>query len=305
MKNKISLKACVIGAGRVGTTVSYLLAADRSSGLYLSAVSSKSDKSLQKAKEILGEKSRGVIFTGDNIKAALSARCVLICTPDDFIKSTCEDVVKGVGKEKLKDYFFIHFSGSKQLNVLRSAEEAGAGVASIHPIKSFSSIEESINTLKGTYCGVTYSGEGAMKITKHLVKILGGKVIEIPDEKKPVYHAASCAASNYLITLLNYSVEMFGKMGIKREESIEALIGLVEGTVINIKRMGIEKSLTGPIARGDLGTIEEHLKGLNEIFKGDDIRLYKILGKKTINTAYKNGWIKSVEVKKLKKLLED
>ncbi len=305
MRNKTSLKVCIIGAGRVGTTVSYFLAGDNSPGLYLTTISSKTKDSIKKAKEILGKKSEGIIFTSNNIEAALNARIVIICTPDDCIESVCEDMVNGIGRENLKDYFFIHLSGSKRLHVLRSAGEAGAGIASIHPIKAFASIEEAIGTLRGTYYGVTYSGEGSMEITGMLVKALGGKSIEIPDDKKPVYHAALCVASNYLVTLLDYSMEMFNKIGIKQEESIEGLISLDEGTLKNIKSMGIEKSLTGPIARGDIGTVEEHLKELGGIFKDDEIRLYKLLGRRTVDIVYKNGWINDVDFKKLNKILRD
>jgi len=282
----------------------YFFASRQSSGVDLKAISSKSDSSLERAKEVLGEKSKGIVFTKDNIKAALSVNCVLICTPDDIIEDVCEDIVRGIGKKDLNNYCFVHFSGSKSMRVLGSAKNAGAGIVSIHPIKSFASVDEAIKTLKDTFYGVTCSNRRSGEIAGLLVKILGGKTIEVADDKKPLYHAASCVASNYLVALLNYAAEINKRIGMKQEDSIKVLASLVEGTVKNINKMGIKKSLTGPIARGDTGTIEEHMKGFRKIFTEEEIRLYKLMGIETGKIAYRNKWIKYRTLEKLKEILE-
>lgn len=304
MKKTTRINLCVIGAGRVGTTVSYTLAEKELPNIKLRAISSRSTESLNRAKKILGSKAAGVIFTRENSKAVSLANCILICTPDDVISSVCSDIFKDKSKD-FKNYYAIHFSGSKSLEVLNSARAAGAEIASIHPLKSFASIEEAIKSLPGTIFGITYSSTESKKMAEFLVKSLGGEIIEVENNKKPLYHAAACVASNYLVTLINYAVLIHKKMGIKPEDSLKGLMGLVEGTVSNIKKMGTEKSLTGPIARGDVGTIKEHVKSFNEFFSKEDSALYRMMGIETSKIAHQNKWIKESTVEELKEILKE
>lgn len=188
---------------------------------------------------------------------------------------------------------------------MNSARAAGAEIASIHPLKSFASIEEAIKSLPGTIFGITYSSTESKKMAEFLVKSLGGEIIEVENNKKPLYHAAACVASNYLVTLINYAVLIHKKMGIKPEDSLKGLMGLVEDTVSNIKKMGTEKSLTGPIARGDVGTIKEHVKSFNEFFSKEDSALYRMMGIETSKIAHQNKWIKESTVEELKEILKE
>jgi predicted short-subunit dehydrogenase-like oxidoreductase (DUF2520 family) len=304
MKKTKSLNICVIGAGRLGTTVSCMLAKEDNPALIFRALASRSDASLDRAKEIMGSEARGIVFTKDIKKAAALSDCILICTPDDAIGLVCTEIFS----EKDMDFngcYAIHFSGSKPLSVLGTAKSAGAKVASVHPLKSFASIKEAIKTLPGTVYGITYCSEESKGTALLMVKSLGGMAIEVDDRKKALYHAAACAASNYLVTLINYAVLIHRKIGIKPEDSLKGLMGLVEGTVSNIKKMGTQKSLTGPIARGDLGTIREHMKDFNKYFNRENISLYKIMGRETARIAHGNGWIDKETVDELEKILRD
>jgi len=304
MNKKAGLNLCIIGAGRLGTTVSYTLASRKIPGIKLKAIASRSSESLNRAKKILGGRAAGIIFTRENSRAAAMANCILICTPDDSISSVCRGVFRDSNVD-YENYYAIHFSGSKSLKVLESAAGAGAGTASIHPLKSFASIQEAIKTLEGTFFGITYSGVKAKRVSQLLVEKLGGVSIEVDDDKKPLYHAAACVASNYLVTLINYAVIIHRKIGIKPEDSLKGLMGLIEGTISNIKKMGTEKSLTGPIARGDVGTIKEHMDNFNKYFTAIDIKLYRTMGVETGRVAYGNKWISKNTMEKLKEILEE
>lgn len=309
MKNKTMEKItgidlCVIGAGRVGTTISYTFARKKLPGIKLKAISSRSAKSLSRAKKTLGSVAAGVVFTNENLKAVSLANCVLICTPDDTISQVCSEIFEEESKD-FKNYYVLHFSGSKSLEVLNSARTAGAEIASIHPLKSFASIEEAVKSLPGTVFGVTYSSTKSKKMAEFLVKSLDGEMIGVENEKKPLYHAAACVASNYLVTLIDYAVLIHKKIGIRPEDSLKGLIGLIEGTVSNIKKMGTKKSLTGPIARGDTGTIKEHIRGFNKFFSREDTNLYRIMGIETSKIAYQNKWVKEDTVEELRKILKE
>jgi len=302
MASANKMRLCVIGAGRVGTTIAYVIAKKNPSWIKLESISSRTNKSLNRAKKILNPVLKNIYYTQNKIKAAAASECILICTPDDLIKKVCVEISSGA--VDLKDCIVIHFSGSKTLKVLNSAREDGAHTASIHPLKAFASIENAIETISGTVFGITSSSERAKSVAAGLVKALGGRAIEVEDNKKPLYHAAACVASNYLVALINYAVEIHEKIGINPHDSLEGLMSLVEGTVENIKKMGTRKSLTGPIARGDVGTIEEHLINFKKYFKEDDVILYKLMGIETGKIAYQNKWISEETYKKLVKILE-
>jgi predicted short-subunit dehydrogenase-like oxidoreductase (DUF2520 family) len=288
----------IIGAGRLGTTLASVLSINPDTDLNVRYIASRTEESLTKAKKIIGRHGREIIFTRNIIEGIKDCNIIFICTPDDEIEKVCNQIVKNNGSS-LKGKYFIHFSGSKQLEVLNNVKILGADVASIHPMKSFASITDSIKTIGGTVYGVTFEKEnisGKYPKTKNLilkiVKSLGGTAVEVKNDDKPLYHAAACVASNYLVSLVNYAVEINEKIGIKSEDSLRGLMGLAEGTINNIKKLGTKKALTGPIARGDTGTIKEHIDYFKKNFeKKEDYLLYKVLGYATSKIAYENKWI--------------
>jgi predicted short-subunit dehydrogenase-like oxidoreductase (DUF2520 family) len=299
MKKINTKKICIIGAGRVGTTFAAAILSANTPGLKLTAISPGSEQSLKRAERILGEKASGIVFYSNNADCSKLADCILISTPDDAIEKVTAEIVNS-DPVKIKGKLFIHFSGAKSLKVLEAAAKAGGFTASIHPIKSFASIENSISTLPGTIYGVTYP-EIKDKTTKEYIDFfiasLGGKIIEVDDNKKSMYHAAACVASNYLVSLINYAVKIHESIGIKPEDSLKGLAGLIEGTVANIKNLGTQKALTGPIARGDTGTIKGHMDGFKLYMKPGEENIYKVMGAETAKIAFGNGWIKKETLK--------
>jgi predicted short-subunit dehydrogenase-like oxidoreductase (DUF2520 family) len=302
MAKNIQNNICIIGAGRVGTTIAYVLANKKLPDLKIRSVSSRSNKSIERAKKILGDLGEDIYFTLDNISAIKNCNCILICTPDDVIAKVSNQISDKVS-ENLNCMVVMHLSGSKSLKVLESVEKKGIFTASIHPLKSFASIESAIKTIKGTVFGVTYSNNPAKERAVYIVRKLDGAVVDVDDNKKPLYHAAACVASNYLVSLINYAVMVHKGIGIKPDDSLKGLLSLIKGTIDNIEKMGTKKSLTGPIARGDIGTIREHLDNFNKYLKENEY-LYKIMGIETAQIAYENKWINRKKFDDLVKLLK-
>lgn len=302
--NKTNLKIAVIGAGRLGATIGYSIAEKRLNNIKIVSVSAPTKKTINRAKKIFKEYKKNILFTNSNISAAEKANTIFICTPDDMISKACGSIYN-IKKNNNQKKTIIHFSGSKSLKELEAAEKKGDHIAAMHPLKSFASIPEAIKTLKGTEYGITYKDKKGENIIKLLVKILEGKSIFVKDDTKPIYHAAACIASNYLVALIDYAVYINEKIGISPEESTRGLISLIEGTLDNIKRMGTKKSLTGPIARGDTGTIEDHLNIFEKVLDKEDTEIYKVMGKKTAYIARENDWINKDTYNKLIKLLRD
>ena len=296
MNKSKKINIAIIGAGRLGTTIAYIITSKNKKNIKIVAMSSKTQKSLNRAKDILGDFSKKVLFTKNNKKAAEKANCIFICTPDDIIKKVCRELFgqkkQTERKHEKENISVIHFSGSKPLKDLESAKRAGALTLSIHPLKSLASIQGAIKTIKNTEYGITYNTPEEEELAKTIVETLEGHSIAVEDSKKPLYHAAACIASNYLVTLIDYAVYINEKAGIKPEDSIKGLLSLVKGTVKNIGENGTKKSLTGPIARGDTGTIKDHMKNFKKHLSDEDAEIYKLMGKKTAGVAKQNGWIK-------------
>ncbi len=304
MENNNKINICIVGAGRTGTTIACVLARNREKDLKIVSISSRSDASLNRARELLGRQAEEIIFTKNNIKAASAANCVIICTPDDKIKAVSEEVFRS-GSIDPTGYTAIHFSGSRSLKALEAARSAGAKVASVHPLKSFASIPEAIETISGTFFGLTAPDDGSRRVAARIVEGLHGTAIEVEDSKKPLYHAAACIASNYLVTLINYAVFIHEVAGIEPGDSLKGLMSLIEGTIENIKKMGTKKSLTGPIARGDTGTIEEHIKNFEKYLNREDTSLYRLMGVETAKIAKNNKWIDDGTAGKLENILKN
>lgn len=286
-------KVAIIGAGVVGTTVGYLL---KKKGYSVVGISSRRIESAERARRFIGE---GEALT-DNAYASKKADIVFITTPDNFINAVCRKIKREGGFNP--GVYVFHMSGALSSEVLSPARKAGAKVASIHPLQSLADVNEAVKNLPGSYFCIE-GDEGAVPVAKKIVSALRGKEIKIGADKKPLYHAGASAASNFLVSTVRFAMELFDAAGVRREDSLNALMPLIKGTVANIEDIGIPHALTGPISRGDTGVIEDHLKAIKNEKKGL-MRLYSELGRYTVGVALEKGSINKREAKKIISLVD-
>jgi predicted short-subunit dehydrogenase-like oxidoreductase (DUF2520 family) len=149
-----------------------------------------------------------------------------------------------------KNAVAIHCSGALSSDILSSARECGAVVATLHPLQSFASVDQAVTLVPGSFCTIE-GDKSALPIVRQMVEDLGGILLEITADKKTLYHAAAVAASNYLVTLIHLALELNEAAGLPGDTSFNALLPLIRGTLSNIGVKGIPGGLTGPIARGD------------------------------------------------------
>jgi predicted short-subunit dehydrogenase-like oxidoreductase (DUF2520 family) len=287
-------KIAIIGLGRTGTAVGYLL---HKAGYPIVAVTCSSHASLQDRARYTG----GRAFTADaNAEAASLATCIFITTPDDSIAPVCNEIVqKGGIKPGDK---VIHMSGSGGLDLLEPARKAGAMVASIHPLQSFADVEGAILNIPFSIFGIT-ADESLREWSAGLVRELDGIPFEIPGAIKPLYHAAACMSSNYLTTLINVAEEIYLSLGMSRDEATRAFWPLIAGTLKNIETKGSVQALTGPISRGDSGTIEEHIRFFREKFPSY-LPAYCAMGLLTVDLATKKNTLAPERAEAIKKILK-
>lgn len=291
MKKKELNNFAIIGTGMVGTAIGSLL---KKSGYNVVSICDKSSTALKRAVSYTGGKPCKTIPD-----AVGHADSILITTPDDHIASACREIASA---SSIAGKYVFHMSGAGGLDLLESSKKAGAFVASIHPLQSFSSIDQAIKNIPGSYFGVT-ADRSSLIPAKHLIHKLGGIPMVISNDQKPLYHAAACFASNYLVSLMNIVESIYRSIGIREKDAQRAYLPLVYGSLKNIEKSGSISSLTGPIARGDYGTIRKHLRTIDKNLPRYS-SLYASLGLITVKVAQQKGTLNAGQARKINALLK-
>jgi len=146
--------------------------------------------------------------------------------------------------------------------------------------------EEDLNT---TF--FTIEGQGKrMDQIYNLLNGLNNPWLKISLNDKTAYHLAASIVSNYLVTLLDIGIKIFVDIGFTEKKAKELIQPLLRKTLDNVIETGTENALTGPIARGDIGTIEKHMDKISQSYH-DILDIYQQLGYKTTDLAKSAGKI--------------
>jgi predicted short-subunit dehydrogenase-like oxidoreductase (DUF2520 family) len=178
----------------------------------------------------------------------------------------------------------LHLSGAISTDPLTPLHGAGYSVGSMHPLQTVADPWHGESRLEGV--AFALAGEPvAVRTARRLVDGIGGRPLVIPPTLRPLYHASAVMASNYLVALVAAASRALGEAGVPEEDRLPALLPLVQGTVDNLRHLGIAAALTGPIARGDADTVRLHMARLS----GDVRALYCALGQETVRLARAAG----------------
>lgn len=289
----------IIGAGRVGSSVGYLLA---KAGYRVVAIAARTAASSEKAGAFIGS---GTPMT-DAVGAAAKAELVFITTPDSVIREVCEKIA-AAGALK-PGAVVMHMSGAHSLELLDTASAAGAGRAVIHPLQSLASREQGVKNLPGSYFRIEADPE-AIETAKAVVKALGGIELIMPKwstgkDSTALYHAGAVAVSNYFVALVDYGLKFYQSLGADKKEALQAVLPLIHGTLRNIEALGTPDALTGPIMRGDVQTVQDHLEAMQKRTP-ELIGLYKALARQTVAVAREKGSIDQQKAEELLKLVKE
>ncbi len=138
---------------------------------------------------------------------------------------------------------------------------------------------------------------------KEMATALGGHWIELKASDKVLYHAAAVIACNYLVTLVKMATDLWQTFNVPAPQAVQALLPLIRGTVHNIDTVGLPQCLTGPVARGDTGTIRKHLDALAKMAPSL-LSAYRELGLQTIPVALAKGRINREQAQEMYALLK-
>jgi len=288
--NKPSI--AVVGAGKVGSALALILS--RRGYPVTGVADANFPAALHLAEELR------VPATGRPEEITSEAGIVFITTPDRVIAQVAGEISERGGFKTGQVVF--HTSGAHPAEEVGVARHSGALAASLHPLQSFADVEMAIKNLEGSYFALE-GDTGALPVAEQIVGDLGGRSFIIAARDKPLYHAAACIASNYLVSLMHLATGLYSRFGLSRAEAFQALMPLVQGTISNIAQAGPAPALTGPIARGDGTTVEGHLAALERVGK-QEMDLYRILGLYTIKVAFEKGSINLDQVEKLNEIFE-
>jgi predicted short-subunit dehydrogenase-like oxidoreductase (DUF2520 family) len=283
------VKIGFIGAGTTGTALAVRLSQKECPVV---AVSSRTLSSAQKLARLVPNCQ--VCHTAQEL--ADLAELVFITTPDDVIARVCSEVQWRGGQS------VVHCSGAHSVDILEPAKDLGAAVGSFHPLQTFADVNQAIENLPGSTFALE-AEEPLLSTLKELTFLLNGNWVELKPGDKVLYHAAAVFACNYLVTLVKLALDLWQDFGVSSKEATRALLPLLEGTINNIDNIGLPHCLTGPVARGDLGTIERHLSAL-EAKSPSLLTTYKELGLQTIPIALAKGKVNERKAEEMKALLK-
>jgi predicted short-subunit dehydrogenase-like oxidoreductase (DUF2520 family) len=293
MMRPARLAVGVVSAGRVGSVVGAALAR---AGHTVVAASGLSNASVRRAEQLLPDVP---LLPPDEV--ARRADLVLLALPDDALTGMVRGLV-ATGSLR-SGQIVVHTSGSHGIDVLAPAVEAGALPLALHPVMTFTGRSEDLDRLAACSIGVTATAgdEAAWNVGEALTVEMGAEPVRVPDEARALYHAALAHGANHLMTLVADCAELLREAGIAQSERLVA--PLLSAALDNVLRHG-DRALTGPVARGDLGTVRKHLAVLAE--RAPDVAPgYRALAKRTVARSSAAGLLDASAAAELTELLSD
>ncbi len=275
----MSKKIGIIGAGVVGTAIGVVL---YDKGYEITGVHDKKSESTKTLVDRIG-----CATYASPQEVSRSTDILFITTTDSAIQS----VVDELADSRAFHYgqVVVHMSGAQSSEILDKARHLGARVLSLHPLQSFANLEMAIENIPGSIFSIE-GDQDTYEVGIDMVEKLEGEYFFITREAKPLYHAGACVVSNYLVTLINLGIKLMESTGVPREMAVKSLLPLIRGTIRNIETAGIPDALTGPISRGDINTVMNHLACMEET-GAEFINLYSCLGYYTAQVALEKGTI--------------
>ena len=252
-------RIAIVGPGRLSSTLTVELAR---AGYRISEIVTRAN---QRAARDLARRVHARLATISH--ARLDAEVIWFCVPDRDISGAARALVRATDwRQKIA----LHSSGALASDELDRLRQRGAAVASVHPLMTF--VSRSACTLKG----VPFRLEGdarAARVGRSIVRDLGGEALGISKESKAAYHAWGTFVSPLLIATLVSAERVAGLAGISTTKARRQMLPIVRQTLENYGKVGPAEAFSGPLVRGDIATVREHLRVLRKIPAVKDVYL--------------------------------
>lgn len=257
----------IVGAGNVGRVLALALAAAK-----YRVIEVGTRKGSRAGAAALARKVGAKVVELER-EVGLAADVIWICVPDDAIAEVAKALARS--RTEWRGKVVLHTSGAASSRELAVLKRCGAAVGSAHPMNTF------VATSKPDFQGVPFAVEGdarAVRTATVLAKSLGADAFRIKPESKVLYHAMGSFASPLLVSLLSAAEKVGKAAGIPQPDKVMRRI--LRQTIENYLRAGSAAAFSGPILRGDVKTVQSHLKQLRRVSRALDI--YKILARNAV-----------------------
>jgi len=244
-------RIAIVGAGNLASALAVSLC---KAGYRVDVIASRDRAtSLKRARRLAKAVGASIAPT---TQVLLDARVVWFCVPDAAIAAAAKGLT---GAADWKGKIAMHSSGALGSDELGSLQQRGAAIASVHPLMTF------VRGAQPSLTGVPFAVEGdppALRMAREIVKSLDGRAYPIRTKDKAAYHAWGTFASPLFIALLITSEHVAAAAGVNRKESRQRMLPILKQTLENYVVLGPAAAFSGPIIRGDVDTVERHLRVL-------------------------------------------
>lgn len=286
------MDATIIGLGALGAALARTL---HQKEVEIKSVFNRTSAVARETAESLGISVHGA-FPSD---IRDTGRLIFLAVSDTAIETTARRL------SRLSDDYrgktVVHCSGNETSDLLKTLARKGAGTAAFHPMQSFTA-DSGPADFRDIYFNVEGDSQ-SVSILKKISEIIGAHSFTISKESKSYLHASAVTASNYLLVLMSVAAEIGSLGDIDEAELLPALLPLMRGTLQNAVNRSIPEALTGPVARGDVATVQAHLSilaGNRELY-----RLYTLLGRRALEIAKQRNALTQSKISKLESLLNE
>jgi predicted short-subunit dehydrogenase-like oxidoreductase (DUF2520 family) len=264
----------IVGAGAVGTALGLALSR---AGWPVAAIASR-DVGRRERFRSLVPGARGF---AEATALLDEVELVILAVPDDALPGLAAELRMYGGQA------MVHTSGALGAEVLDPSRAAGTQVGAFHPLVAFADTERAVTALHGSTVAIEGDDELASLLAE-MAEAIGATAVRLAPGSKAAYHAAAMLAAGGFVALLDAIAELGRVAGLDEAGSLAIYGGLAEQTLGNARALGIARALTGPMVRGDLGTIRRHLDAL-ERHAPDVVPLYRAIAEREVAIAEARG----------------
>jgi predicted short-subunit dehydrogenase-like oxidoreductase (DUF2520 family) len=229
--------------------------------------------------------------------AVSSAATIILAVPDDAIGSLAAELAQA-GAVK-PGQVVLHLSGLHGRDALGPLAQSGAALGSLHPLQTVADPATAAERWRGAYAAVE-GDDRAMGEGERIARLLGLHPFRLSLEQKAAYHAGAVLVGNYSVALAGAASRLAKSAGVPDELAGKMYLPLLKGALENLGSQSVASALTGPVRRGDVNTIREHLEALDP----EDRKLYAILGLEALKLA-REGGLERARADEVERVLRD
>lgn len=285
-------EAVVVGTGRVGAALIRILPRR---GIRVRAVVSRDPA---RARELVGGAAPILRSMSEAVR---DPGLLILAVPDDQLEHVAGRLASEIGDGDVA--CAMHTSGTHPSDILHPLRMAGAELLSFHPVVAFPPRHRDEDPFAGA--GATLEGsEAAVNMGVRLAERLGCHPIAVTGEQKKAVHVAAAIAANFSTALVAAAEALVSEAGLGSGDARRLIIPLMQSVTGNLAEASPGEALTGPIVRGDLDVVRQHVDLLSHIAP-HLVPLYRLLGRTTVDLAVQSGRIPKEVAEAMGQVLAD